>query len=71
MTKQQKRFLVEFPDDIDELIIAHPGGHIDVIEVDRGDGVDEDESEDDDALEEDVVSPERGSGTQGRSGRRR
>lgn len=46
MTKRQKRFLVEFPDDITELIIAHPGGHIDVIEVDHGEDREEEAPED-------------------------
>lgn len=37
MARRRKRFLVEFPDGITDLIVAHPGGHIDLIEVDYGD----------------------------------
>jgi hypothetical protein len=70
MTKRQKRFLVEFPDDTTELIIAHPGGHIDVIEVDRGDESDDDDPEGEDP-DEVLPTPRRGRGPQGSPGHRR
>lgn len=71
MTKRQKRFLVEFPDDTTELIIAHPGGHIDVIEVDRGDESGDGEAEGEGPLDEVVPTPRRGHGPASSPGRRR
>lgn len=36
--RARKRLIVEIADDVTEVILVHPGGHIDAIQVDRGRG---------------------------------
>ena len=71
MVKKRKRFLVEFPDDVTDLIVAHPGGHVDLIEVDHGDSDDDDDLDEPDDGQQEEDSSEVEDEPAGRARRRR
>lgn len=49
MTKIRRRAVAEYPDDATDLIVVHPSGHVDIIELDQDDNdIDEADAENED-----------------------